>query len=367
MNRIWKEQMNSPSTRIEAEIRGRPFAGYVEQCTAAYYAKGGLTLREHTREAMKLNKARGATEVYVHVIRAGALAWYHSDVVRRCMPQPGDASEGWVNVGKWLKQDDPLTVAIEEARAVGLRVFADMGMNVTYITQDPDYKGLAERFPLEHPECLVPGKSMFLDYRHEAIRDYVVAIARELITKYDVDGINLDFARFAHNRAFDEASLVEVFGRIHEDRASAREKWGHPLTMAARIPSYHYASNAAWEQEIYGGEHPWFTDALKTWATHGWIDRVMLCCPHPEDQKALSLARYQAAIAGARVRLWGDLYEPGGRSQEEVLDTARQWVSQGLDGGFFFYTVDRPQHLQQIDWKLRLIDCLNGTMAVPHQ
>ncbi len=343
--------------RKRAELQGRPFAGYVEQCTAGYYNQGGLDLRTYTRNEMRLNKARGATVVYVHVIRAGAKAWYHSDVVERCVLSPGEAADGWVKFGTWMQQGDPLQIAIEEARAVGLQVFADMGMNVTYITSDPNYSGLAERTAAEHPEYLVPGHKMFLDYRREEVRAYIAAIARELMTKYDVDGINLDFARFAHNKAFDEESLVDVMSRIHVARNEAQAKWKHPVTIATRIPSYRYAGDADWAQAIYGGEHPWFTAALMEWAERGWIDRVMVCCPVPERFAELSLARYKSALAGTNVELWGDLYSGfSGRSPRVFLDAARSWVKQGLNGGFFFYDSGRPTDFEQINWMLRLID-----------
>lgn len=354
-----------PRERQLAQTRGRPFAGYVEQCTEAFYDRNKLTLREYTHNEMKLNKERGATEVYVHVIRAGVRAWYHSDVVERCIPMKGETADGWVKVGKWLEEGDPLAVAIEEGRAVGLRIFADMGMNVTYITKDPNYKGLADRFSRENPEYLVPGHTMFLDYRHEAVRDYAVSIARELLTRYDVDGINLDFARFAHKKAFDETSLVDVVGRIHAVRREAEVKRGRSITVATRIPSYMYATNAAWSRASYGGEHPWFTSALKTWAANGWIDRVMVCCPLAENQKKLSLERYKAAIAGSKVQLWGDLYLPGTRNSREIVETARAWSKQGLDGGFFFYTVSRPEAVQDIDWMLRLIDFPDSQAGLP--
>ncbi len=342
--------------RKMAEKRGRPFAGYVEQCTAGAYEPSNLTLLAHTRNEMRLNKARGASEVYVHVIRTGVKAWCHSDIVERCIPSPGETSDHWVKVGKWIEQGDPLQIAVEEARAVGLRILPDMGMNVTYITKDPDYNGLAEAFSLENPEYLVPGHSMFLDYRHEAVRDYVVAIARELMTNYDVDGINLDFARFGHNLAYDEASLVDVVQRIDQARQDAEAKWGHSLTIATRIPSYMYSTDADWAQAIYGGEHAWFTAALKTWANSGWIDRVMLCCSVPAKQAKLSLERYTDAIEGTDVEMWGDLYGPGGRSRQACLEQARGWADQGLDGGFFFYAVNRLAEFGQINWMLRLID-----------
>jgi len=339
-----------------AEATGRPFAGYVEQCTAGYYARGALTLREHTRNEMRLNRVRGATEVYVHVIRVGSKAWYHSDIVERCIPEAGQAHEGWVKFGRWMEQGDPLAVAVEEARTVGLKVFPDMGMNVTYLTSDPHYRGLAERTSREHPELLVDGHRMFLDYRKEKVREYSARIARELMSKYDVDGIHLDFARFACNKAFDEASLVDVLRRIHDARRTVERDKGRRIVIAARIPSYQYATDAKWAQEIYGGDHPWFTAALKTWARNGWIDRVMACCPIPEKFHELSLERYKAAILGSDVKLWGDLYGGDGRPRSLFLEAARRWTQAGVDGGFFFYTVCRPTEFEQINWMLRLID-----------
>jgi len=83
---------------------------------------------------------------------------------------------------------------------------------------------------------------------------------------------------------------------------------------------------------------------------------VMVCCPLPENFAELSLDRYRAAIAGTRVELWGDLYGGGGRPRCLFLDAARRWVNEGLDGGFFFYTVCRPTEFEQINWMLRLID-----------
>ncbi|HJN13357.1 MAG: hypothetical protein QGH33_10885 [Pirellulaceae bacterium] len=339
-----------------AEAKGRPFAGYVEQCTAGYYERGALTLRDHTRNEMRLNGVRGATEVYVHVIRVGSKAWYHSDIVERCIPEPGQAHEGWVKFGRWMKQGDPLAVAVEEARKVGLKVFPDMGMNVTYLTRDPDYHGLAERTSREHSELLVDGQRMFLNYRKEKVREYAAEIARELMTKYDVDGIHLDFARFACNKAFDEPSLVDVLRRINDARRSVEKDKGRRILIAARIPSYQYATDAKWAQKIYGGDHPWFTEALKSWARNGWVDRVMVCCPIPERFDKLSLERYRAAISGSDVKLWGDLYGGDGRPRSLFLDAARKWTQTGVDGGFFFYSVCRPTEFEQINWMLRFID-----------
>jgi len=335
-----------------ARTRGRPFAGYVEPCTPCHYEPASLTLREHLRNEMRLNKVRGCTDVYVHVIRIGSKAWYHSDVVERYLPTDEHGPHGpaakWT---AWMKQGDPMAVAIAEARAAGLKAFPDVGMNISY-------KGaLRERTIAQHPEHLIGKSGQFLNYRRREVRDYAVSIATELLTKYDVDGIHLDFARFASNEAFDEPPLVQVVRRIHEARQAAEKKRGHRVLIAVRIPSYRYHQK---NSSVYRGDYPEFVAALKTWARNGWIDRVMACgMGHVGHLAGISLERYRAAVKGTSVKLWGDLYGGGAFAntpRSAWLDIARKWVSGGLDGGFFFYTIDRPTEFEQINWQLRLID-----------
>ncbi|MBN2291523.1 MAG: hypothetical protein JXM70_03800, partial [Pirellulales bacterium] len=91
--------------RLVAREKGRPFAGYVEPVTPAAYEPESLTLTEHIRNEMKLNQLRGSTDVYVHVIRIGSKAWYHSDVAERFM----GCEPNWP---RWMREGDPLAVAV---------------------------------------------------------------------------------------------------------------------------------------------------------------------------------------------------------------------------------------------------------------
>ncbi len=358
-----------------AATKGRPFVGYVEPVEGGYHQADAFTLRSYMRNEMRLNKDRGATDVYVHMIRVGIRAWYHSDVVERCdfgseeafraaiqrtrdafggtvkakwKPDAWAGQRGW---DAWMGQDDPMAVALEEGHAVGLKVFADMGVNVTHIVDAPQW---TDRFVINNPDCL-SAHPMFMDFRKPHVRDYVVSVARELLTKYDVDGLNVDFARWGYRKAYDEASLNDVMKRIDAARREAEKKWGRPIVLATRIPSYLYAQDP--NHVHYGGEHPWFTAALKTWAHSGWVDRVMPCISWAKVAD-LSMQRYLDAIAGTDVELFGDLYGPlhTGRPHSYYLDAARKWTREGLDGGFFFYTFDRPTDCERLNWMLRLID-----------
>jgi hypothetical protein len=249
-----------------------------------------------------------------------------------------------------MEQGDPLAFAIEEARAVGLKVFPDMGMNISY-------EHMREALIRDHPEYLVGGKGIFLDYRHPEVRDYAVRVATELLTKYDVDGIHLDFARFAANTAFTVESLVDVVRRIHEARRQAESQFNHSIAIAVRIPSYRYHQRGS---STYAGEYPEFVTALTRWARKGWVDRAMVCGMGRADHlQTYSVERYVQAIDGTDTVLWGDLYGGGAfwnTAADDWLEAARLWTRQGLDGGFFFYAIDRPIEFFDLDWRLRLID-----------
>ena len=329
-----------------ARTKGRAFAGYIEPCTPlTYEPAGAISMREHTRNEMRLNAARGSTDVYVHVIRIGSVAWYHSDVVERSKLAP------------LMNDGDPMAAAVEEAKAAGLELFADVGMNATYYGSDKD---MTARFTREHPELLCPKYKMCFDYRHEAARAYVASILRELLTKYNVDGISLDFARWGHRAAYDKPSLVAVVRQAHADRLSAQKKWGHPVTISARVD---------YDPPPQKGEaEPVFIAALREWARLGLVDRIMVN-GYKRISPETSYTHYVAALDGAKTTLWADMYWgtwPKGAGPAKDHAIARAWVEQGLNGGFFYYMRARPIEWERINWQLRLIDFADAIVD-PHQ
>ena len=327
-----------------ARREGRPFAGYLEPCTPAGYEPASLTLRQHVRNEMRLNREYGSTSVYVHVIRIGCVAWYHSDVAER------DCREGQNYVAWMREQGDPLAVAVEEARAAGLRIFADAGMNATYYGKTGHYGDMTGRFAREHPGLLCKDYPICFDYRQPEVQRFVVAVVRELMTKYDVDGVNLDFARFGYRGAYDLASLVSALTGIQRSRRDAEQRWGHPVAVSVRVP-YDAPPGT-------GAPAPVFVAALAQWARGGLIDRALVE-PPKGDPAAANLGHYLAAVRGSGTRLWGDMYwgtwpKSGGPSRD--LRIARDWVKQGLDGGLFYYMRARPVEWGCINWQMRLID-----------
>jgi len=369
-SRVWKDasiRYIRFVSMIDAEIQtendlciraatGRPFAGYLEQLTDGYYIGETISLREFTRNEMRLHKLRGCTEVYAHVIRIGFSAWYHSNVIDQYRPEGSeyeDRDPAQLKWSSWMDQGDPLVIAIEEAREVGLKVIADAGMNITYLATDRfHYRSMTGEFAQTHPEYMCADDLSFFDYRHEAVREYAASIIHELLMDYDLDGIHLDFARFAYNKAFDHESLIDTVRRINESRQLAVEKWKHPVTISTRIPSYIYHH---WDR--YEGDFPEFLSALKVWSQENWIERVMVCCMLLDRLPELQLDRYLNAIQDTRVELWGDLYcTTPEMPTSRVLKLAEEWRDQGLDGGYFLYSSGVPIDFDAIHRAIRAID-----------
>ncbi|MEN8227017.1 MAG: hypothetical protein ABFS38_02600 [Bacteroidota bacterium] len=338
-----KEVSHFKQIRQMAHTKGRPFAGYLEPCTPGASAPESLSLQEHLRNEMKLNQLRGSTDVYVHSIRIGSKAWYHSDVVERFM----EWGPTWP---QWMRQGDPMAEAVREARKAGLKIFADAGMNSTYYKSGGEYHVLTERFTNEHPGYLCADYPLCFDYRNPQVQAYVCSIIRELLMKYDVDGVNLDFGRWGYRKAYDAAALVAVLEQVDRDRKAAAKKWGHPVVISARI-DYD-------EPPADGTPEPLFLAALRSWAKAGLVDRIMVNV-YDKISPSLNLSHYLRAIEGTQTQFWGDLYQgtwyqPG--SPAEDFRIALAWAEQGIDGGFFYYQRCRPTEWEHINWRMRLVD-----------
>lgn len=369
--RLWRDvsirylklvRMTADETRGFGEVRelartsGRRFAGYMEPCTPATSEPEVSTMRDHIRNRVRQNALRGSDEVYMHAIRLGSRAWYHSDVVERLVEGPEDAANehGWLNFMRWMRQGDPMAVAIEEAREAGLKLLTDMGMNSTYYDAHLHYGVLTDRFAREHPEYLCPERQGCFDYRLAPVRQYAAAVVRELLVTYDTAGINLDFARWGYRPAYDAESLVAMLEAVDRIRKEAEEKWEHPLIVSTRIPYDPPGSGDVGE--------PVFIGALRQWAARGLVDRFMVCLHDFGDnrvQESTSLRHYRDAARDSGVEFWLDMYQGtwftgGGPARD--LHIARSLVQQGVDGGVFYYMGCRPVEWESINWQMKLVD-----------
>ena len=146
----------------------------------------------------------------------------------------------------------PLQVVIDFAHQNGMEVFASIRMNDVH---DSFLEGGITLWKKQHPEYLVktegkPPISILYDtaqdYSHDAVRERKFEIIDEICSRYDIEGISLDFIRhpvlFSSVMQGGRASKAEVrlmsdfVRRIRGRMEELAQRRGKPLLLSARIP-----------------------------------------------------------------------------------------------------------------------------------
>lgn len=148
---------------------------------------------------------------------------------------------------------DPFAVMMARARAKGISPWLSMRMNDIHHVTREDNCALA-RFWKEHPEYRIDpaapigpkntcyGRNLGFDYAHAAVRERHLNGLREMLARYDIDGVELDwmrhpyYFRVGHER--EDAHFLTEFMREAKrlvEAESARK--GRALQVAVRIPS----------------------------------------------------------------------------------------------------------------------------------
>ena len=157
-----------------------------------------------------------------------------------------------------------------------------------------------------------------LDYSHEEVRRYYLDLAREMMTRYDADGLELDFLRFSRHltpgREREQAPLMTGFVRAvrlaADEAGSAR---GRRLALSARVPE-HYESARAF------GLDP------EAWAREGLVDEVVPCNMWAASNFDLRIDAWRDRIAAAnrsvRVTPGTDFSANGESGTQNLMDYA---------------------------------------------
>jgi hypothetical protein len=163
------------------------------------------------------------------------------------------------------KGNDPLAVYAEGAHQAGMDYFLRVRMNDLHdrvgsqmslgkalgSVAEPYY--YPSKFKLDHPEYLLgdpdgvsntENKAFWeagaLNYALGQVRDYTVKLVKELVEKYDLDGLELDFIRhpflFASGQAYAQRHVMtSVIRRIREITKDAAKTRGRAIYLSARV------------------------------------------------------------------------------------------------------------------------------------
>jgi hypothetical protein len=160
--------------------------------------------------------------------------------------------EDW---GPWLISQgrDALQITVEFGHLHAMEVFWSMRMNDTHDSGNP---ALFAKWKTEHPQYLMGrkgdefpyggGRWSAVNYAIPEVRDKVFRILKDVCTRYDVDGVELDFFRhpvyFKPQMTGDDVTqehcdmMTELLGRLREMTEAVGRDRGRPMLIAARVP-----------------------------------------------------------------------------------------------------------------------------------
>ena len=152
---------------------------------------------------------------------------YHSDVIP---------------VEPERREFDSLTYFISEAHKRGIKVFGYLA--ALYGTSDPRGISLPGSIAYEHPEWFAsgpdPNMPKFPDPANPEVVDFTVRAYVELATRYDLDGIGLDYIRYPSGTSlnFDENNRRQILERFGIDiKKEGLGIWKDP-EMRSKIRQY---------------------------------------------------------------------------------------------------------------------------------
>lgn len=246
--------------------------------------------------------AAGCTDLLLQA-RGRGDAWYRSSLEpapRALESRPPDGTPLGARPSEECLRFDPYAAALRLAHARGLRVHA--WMNV-FLVGDPDRQGplhVLRREP-DWQAVLEDGRRMdrlddkergrlgiegaYLSPGNPAVADFLVSVAREIVTRYEVDGLHLDYIRYPYADAGYDAASIAAFRADHPGAACAGEAWNTwRLERVSRIVAEisHAARCARPGIEVSAAVLPDPFEARRAckqdwprWLREEWIDHAM--------------------------------------------------------------------------------------------
>lgn len=247
----------------------------------------GLFTREQVDATVATAKSVGLNALFIQVRKVGD-AYYESSMEPR-----GD---------NMAPDFDSLAYAIEKAHSEGMQVHA--WVNVCRIWRDQNVPTDSRHIVNAHPEWLsktVDGKTraaegLFMDPGVPAAREYTAALCEDIVRRYDVDGIHLDYIRYPGDEwGYNDEALARYYGETGTNRKPSTKdaRWcewrRQQVTEQVRLISEKIhavkpkvvlsAATIAWGPpgSDFGKTSPYcqvFQD-WKTWAARGYLDAII--------------------------------------------------------------------------------------------
>ncbi|MCE2393727.1 hypothetical protein J4G02_03860 [Candidatus Poribacteria bacterium] len=256
---------------------------------------------------------------------------------------------------QWL--DDGVNIAevyIEETKKRGLECFYTYRLN-----EDPytEHRELAEA----HPDWLIAGEwaQPLWNFAVPGVRDYKVAICRELVEGYNFDGLEIDFARGPiqtppGHQWEQREHITEFLRRVRQETLEVERKRGRPVLLAARIPD-----------NLIGCHFDGLD--VETWVCDDLVDFLVLGVRSYE----LAIEQFRSIVGDKPIQIFGTLDDhhcTDGYSWPPIevwRGVIANWWQQGVDAiQTFNWGVAPPEVAQQLGVKTHGA-YFDGTRMIP--
>lgn len=307
---------------LRSDTAGR--SGAIEPMVALWVTRWDYRQPEDVERIVADAAALGVTDLLWQV-RGQGDAYYASDrepwgeELLADLP-PGTSEPGF----------DPLTLAIQRAHASGIRLHA-------WVNVMPLWKGVTPPKSKDHPWHLHPewrlrdarGTPQPLGDGYvianpalDSVQDHIVGVCRDLVDRYDLDGLHLDYVRFIPptgdqaGRYLRDTRTLSLFRRttgrgsvqFNEDEAAFRSWIRDRITqLVTRIRAEAVdrrpgvvLSAAVWRRPDIARE-TYLQDAV-AWLQDGTIDRAMpMIYTDDDEQFVRDLRAWHEAVPGADI------------------------------------------------------------------
>ena len=138
---------------------------------------------------------------------------------------------------------DPFGMFLQALSAAGKEAFVTFRINDAPSAEESPH---IARFSHDHPEYAVEASaaasggdamSKCLDLAHPEVQDYLLSILVELVARYDLDGLQLDWMRYPRHLSGNSTEVWDKRAHLTDFMSSVRDLVGHDLTLSARVPS----------------------------------------------------------------------------------------------------------------------------------
>ena len=336
----------------ESAVRGRVI--YNLDCTQYFVGTFGPIVPETIDKFVDTHAALGITDLFINV--NAKRTNYRSDVWESYWdgydPSLGVDQPFFAGIDPKRKFEAALFInkysifkkgcdypkrMIDGARRNHVKAWISLRMNDDHNPGLPDHPGHST-FWRSHPEWRL---RYGLDYEQPEVREHYMKLIREVCSRYDLDGLELDYVRFwlyfRAGREHEGAKLMTAF--VEEARQAidaAAERLGHPVNLAVRVPT------TPWIARRHG------LDAV-AWAKAGLVNLIIASPFWPSVDSDIPIETWKGLLIGTDVPVAVGL-ESGMHSgvenrtvtHEEMRGVIASGLHRGADAVYFFNLFTGP-------------------------